>query len=128
MAEEGVIRLLLLDGALAEKCRDLAPESFSSPFLGRIYSLLLEAWEEGRTMSAASLAGECGPEEMSHLTGILQKPEAPARADRALADYIQVIQASAAKRLGLTEADPLQAAVEKFKGDKKKKGNGGKQS
>ena len=28
MAEEGVIRLLLLDGALAEKCRDLAPESF----------------------------------------------------------------------------------------------------
>ena len=49
-------------------------------------------------------------------------------ADRALADYIQVIQASAAKRLGLTEADPLQAAVEKFKGDKKKKGNGGKQS
>ena len=128
MAEEGVIRLLLLDGALAEKCRDLAPESFSSPFLGRIYSLLLEAWEEGRTMSAASLAGECGPEEMSHLTSILQKPEAPARADRALADYIQVIQASAAKRLGLTEADPLQAAVEKFKGDKKKKGNGGKQS
>ena len=79
-------------------------------------------------MSAASLEGECGPEEMSHLTGILQKPEAPARADRALADYIQVIQASAAKRLGLTEADPLQAAVEKFKGDKKKKGNGGKQS
>ena len=128
MAEEGVIRLLLLDGALAEKCRDLTTESFSSPFLGRIYSLLLEAWEEGRTMSAASLAGECGPEEMSHLTSILQKPEALARADQALADYIQVIQASAAKRLGLTEADPLQAAVEKFKGDKKKKGNGGYQS
>ena len=114
MAEEGVIRLLLLDGALAEKCRDLTPESFSSPFLGRIYSLLLEAWEEGRTMSAASLAGECGPEEMSHLTGILQKPEAPARADRALADYIQVIQSSAGKRLGVSEADALQAAVDYF--------------
>ena len=35
-------------------------------------------------MSAASLAGECGPEEMSHLTSILQKPEALARADQAL--------------------------------------------
>ena len=39
-----------------------------------------------------------------------------------------VDRVSAAKRLGLTEADPLQAAVEKFKEDKKKKGNGGKQS
>lgn len=128
MAEEGVIRLLLLDNSLAKQCRELEPEVFSSPFLGRIYRLLLEGWEEGRTMSAASLAGECTPEEMSHLTGILQKPEAPAHADRALADYIQVIQESAEKRNGAADADLLRAVVEKYKGDKKKKGNGGKQS
>ena len=128
MAEEGIIRLLLLDGALAEKCRELPPEAFSSPFLGKIYGLLLEAWEEGRAMTAASLAGQCSPEEMSHLTGILQKPEAPAHADRALADYIQAVRKSAEKRQGGAEADPLRAAVEKFREDKKKKGNGGKQS
>lgn len=126
MAEEGIIRLLLLDGALAEKCRELAPEAFSSPFLGKIYGLLLEAWSEGRAMSAASLSGQCSPEEMGHLTGILQRPEAPAHADRALADYIQVVRKSAEKRQGEADADPLQAAVEKFK--KEKKGNGGKQS
>lgn len=127
MAEEGIIRLLLLDGALAEKCRELMPEAFSSPFLGKIYGLLLEAWDEGRVLSAASLSGQCSPEEMGHLTGILQKPEAPAHADRALADYIRVVRKSAEKRQGEADADPLRAAVEKFKEDKKKKGNGGKQ-
>ena len=128
MAEEGIIRLLLLDGTLAEKCRELLPEAFRSPFLGKIYGLLLEAWEDGRTMTAASLAGQCSPEEMSHLTGILQRPEAPAHADRALADYIQAVRKSAEKRQGEAEADPLRAAVEKFREDKKKKGYGGKQS
>ena len=37
MAEEGVIRLLFLDGSLADRCGDLAPEDFSSPLLGKIY-------------------------------------------------------------------------------------------
>ena len=128
MAEEGIIRLLLLDGSLAEKCRGLEPEAFSSPLLGKVYARLLEAWDQGYALTAASLVGSCAPEEMGHLSSVLQKPEAPAHADRALADYIQVVRVSADKRQGETEVDPLQAAVEKFKEDKKKKGNGGKQS
>lgn len=117
MAEEGIIRLLLLDNALVEKCRDLEPEAFSSPFLGRVYARLLEAWGEGENLSAASLAGICTQEEMGHLSGIMQKPEALAHADRALADYIQVVRACADKRQG--EDDPLRAAVAKFKKEKK---------
>ena len=128
MAEEGIIRLLLLDGALADGCRDLDPEDFSSPFLGRMYRLLMESWAEGRALTAAALAARCSPEEMSHLSGVLQKPESPANADRALEDYIQVIQHSAEKRRGEKPDDPLLAAVEKYKADKQKKGNGGKQS
>ena len=128
MAEEGIIRLLLLDGSLAEKCRGLEPEAFSSPLLGKVYARLLEAWDQGYALTAASLAGSCAPEEMGHLSSVLQKPEAPAHADRALADYIQVVRVSADKRQGETEVDPLQAGVEKFKEEKKKKGNGGKQS
>ena len=126
MAEEGVVRLLLLDGALAKKCGALAPEMFSSDFLGRMYRLLTEAWEEGRPLSAAALSARCAPEEMSHLSGVLQKPETPANADKALEDYIQVITASAEKRRGEELVDPLLAAVEKAKAEKKKKGNGGK--
>ena len=128
MAEEGVIRLLLLDGTLADKCRELSQEAFSSPFLGRIYRTLTEAWDEGQALTAASLAAHCTPEEMSHLSGVLQKPESIANADRALEDYIQVIRHSAEKRQGEEPDDPLRAAVEKNKADKKKKGNGGKHS
>ena len=125
MAEEGVVCLLLLDGALADKCRDLPAEAFSSPFLGKLFALLTEAWSEGRTMTAASLSAHCTPEEMSHLSAILQRPESLANAERALEDYIQVILRSAEKRQGEPPEDPLLAAVEKYK---QKKGNGGKQS
>ena len=115
MAEEGVVRLLLLDGQLAEKCRELDPEDFSSPLLGRMYRLLLEGWDEGRTVTAAALSAHCTPEEMSHLSGVLQKPESLPRADKALGDYIEIIQRSARKRRGESPADPLAAAVEKYK-------------
>ena len=128
MAEEGVIRLLLLDGTLADKCRELSQEAFSSPFLGRIYRTLTEAWDEGQALTAASLAAHCTPEEMGHLSGVLQRPESIANADRALEDYIQGIRRSAEKRQGEEPDDPLRAAVEKNKADKKKKGNGGKHS
>ncbi len=125
MAEEGVVCLLLLDGALADKCRGLPAEAFSSPFLGKLFALLTEAWSEGRTMTAASLSAHCTPEEMSHLSAILQRPESLANAERALEDYIQVILRSAERRQGERPEDPLLAAVEKYK---QKKGNGGKQS
>ena len=70
------------------------------------------------------MAGLCTQEEMAHLTEVLHKPETAAHADRALADYIQVIKTSAKRRSGEQEADPLLAAVEKYK--KQTKGNGGK--
>ena len=76
-------------------------------------------------MTAASLSAHCTPEEMSHLSAILQRPESLANAERALEDYIQVILCSAEKRQGERPGDPLLAAVEKYK---QKKGNGGKQS
>ena len=100
MAEEGVIRLLLLDGALSDQCRRLEPEDFSSGFLGRMYRLLREAWDGGHPMTAAALLARCTAEETSHLSGVLQKPEASAYADKALEDYIQIILRSAEKRLG----------------------------
>ena len=125
MAEEGVIRLLFLDGTLSRQCRDLAPEDFSSPLLGEAYRLLLEAAGEGRSPSPAMLESRFSPEEMGHLTTVLQKPESPAAAERALADYIRVIHESASKRRGGSQEDPLLAAKDKFK---EKKGYGGKQN
>ena len=123
-----MIRLLLTDGALAAKCSGLAPEMFSAPFLGRIYQLLRDAWEDGRTLTAATIAAGCTPEEMGQVSAIMQQPVAAANMEKALEDYIQVIQRSAERRQD-RDTDPLLAAVEKYKkADKQKKGNGGKQT
>lgn len=124
MAEEGVVRLLFLDGALAEQCRDLPAEDFSSPLLARIYTQQLAAHGEGRTLTTAALAGELSPEEMGHLADILQEPAALANAGRAMGDYIRVIKDCALKRRGAGEIDPLLAARDQFK---EKRGYGGKQ-
>jgi DNA primase len=77
----------------------------------------------GRPLSISSLSGELTGEEMSHLTGVVQKPESPAGGERALADYCRVIREEAQKRTAGAETDPLAAAAEKYKN---KKGYGGK--
>ena len=123
MAEEGVIRLLFLDGSLADRCGDLAPEDFSSPLLGKIYGEQLQAAREGRTPAPALLQEALTTEEMGHLTALLQKPESLAAADKSLPDYIEIIRRAAAKRTGGPQEDPLLAAKDKFK---EKKGYGGK--
>ena len=63
------------------------------------------------------------PEEMNHLTALLQKPESAANAPQALADYIRIIREEHTKRTGGT--DPLAAAMETYKD---KKGYGGKRT
>ena len=76
---------------------------------------------------AATIAAGCTPEEMGQVSAIMQQPVAAANMEKALEDYIQVIQRSAERRQDRGETDLLQAAVEKLKEEKKKKGNGGKQ-
>ena len=60
---------------------------------------------------------------MSHMTAVCQQPESARNGHQALADYIRIVQAEAAKRSG-EATDPLLAATEKYKD---KKGTGGKQ-
>ena len=91
-AEEGIIRLLYLDPALAKSAALPAPEEFSSPALGHIYSVLREKIKRGETPSTATLGGALTGQEMSLLVSLLQKPELLSRGDRALADYIKRIR------------------------------------
>ncbi len=120
-AEEGVLRLLLLDESLFPASRPLEESQFSSPLLGRVFGLLWQAREDGRPVSLAALAGVLSPEEMSHITAVCQQPESAQNGGRALADYIRVIQKENCTDAG---KDPLLAATEKYKD---KKGTGGKQ-
>lgn len=117
-AEEGILRLLLLDEGLFPASPPLKEEDFSSPLLGRVFALLWQAKAEGRPVTLAALAGELSPEEMNHITAVCQPPESTQHASQALADYIRIIRSESEKRAGGSAVDPLLAATEKYK-DKK---------
>ena len=116
-AEEGVLRLLLLDRSLFPPEPPLEDQDFSSPLLGRVFALLWRTREAG----LPALAGELTAEEMSHVSALCQRPESLQNGERALADYIRIIREEAAKRSG-GEPDPLLAAAAKYQ--KKKRPSG----
>ena len=87
-AEEGLIRLLYLDPALAQNAGLPAPEEFSSPALAHIYSVLRDKIDRGEAISSATLGGALSAQEMSLLVNLLQKPEQLSKGERAMADYI----------------------------------------
>lgn len=122
-AEEGIIRLLVLDSSLFLPAPPILPEAFSSPLLSRAYETLLQCAREGRSINISVLAEKFTAEEISHITGMLQQPESPAGREQALQDYITIVINEAAKRNRTTEIDPLAAAIEK---NKEKKQYGGK--
>ena len=97
-------------------------EDFSSPLLGRVFGLLWQAKEAGRSLTLSLLSGELSPEEMAHVTAICQLPESVRNRRQALSDYISVIQSEAAKRSG-GGSDPLLTAAEKYKDKKGEKRN-----
>jgi DNA primase len=123
-AEEGIIRLLLLDDGIFPADMPLPAESFSAPLLGKVYALLWEQHAAGRPVTLAALASELSSEEMSHLTCVCQQPESAEHRQRALADYIRIIDSEHRKRGAAGTEDPLLAAMQKYR--KKTTGTGGK--
>ena len=120
-AEEGVLRIVLLDGAFFGQLEDLDPGQFSSPLLGKAYGILKERWKGGRPVTLAALDGAFTPEEMDHLAAVVQEPQPMHTAAAALADLKQTILAESRRgaiQSGEDLAD-LRAAL------KQKKGYGG---
>jgi DNA primase len=91
LAEEGVIRLLLLDPSLINVCT-LTQEEFTSAFLGRLYADIRSRYAENRSLLPPAIAAALNEEEASLLTEILDKPEAINDGKRALNDYTGVIR------------------------------------
>ncbi len=118
VAEEGVIQLMVLDPALLDGC-DLQPEEFSSPMLGRVFGILRERAAVQAVLSPAVLSSFFPPEEVEHITAILQRPEDPGNRRKALSDYIRTIRA---QRDALTAGEDLRAYAEK---NRNRKGYGG---
>ena len=90
-AEEGILRLLMMDATLIGELTGLEPEDFSSSHLGHIYDVLRSRLTAGRSAQLGALEGELTPEETSLLAEILRQPANLAGAAQALADYLAVM-------------------------------------
>ena len=118
-AEEGVLRLLLLDPGLLRDTQGLTGAEFSSPLLGRAYDLLEARAEEGLSLQLAVLAEDLTSEEMDHLAQVVSQPESAANAQQAMADYIAVIRREALLRSGQGSGDDLLLAAQRRYQEKK---------
>ena len=67
-AEEGILRIVLLDGEFFRRVPPVTEEHFSSPLLKKAFVLLRERWQAGRGVALSALDGQLTPEEMDQLS------------------------------------------------------------
>ena len=91
-AEEGIIRLLYLEPALAAEPTLPEPADFTAPVLAHIYTVLRDKARRGDSLSTATLGADLSGQEMSLLVQLLQKPERLSGGKTALQDYIARIR------------------------------------
>jgi DNA primase len=117
-AEEGILRLLMLDPSLLNQMEGLSGREFSSPLLGKAFDLLRQRAEAGLSTQLAALAEELTGEEMDHLAQVAAQPESVARSGQAIQDYIALIRGEALLR-EQGQADDLLLAVQRKLQEKK---------
>ncbi|MEG2421578.1 MAG: DNA primase, partial [Oscillospiraceae bacterium] len=92
-AEEGLLRLLQNDPSLFGALETLTPEEFSVPTFGKIFELLRNRWQEGKSLSLAVLDGLLSEEEMELFSGIAAESDCVMQnARQALEDYIKTMR------------------------------------
>ena len=114
-AEEGILRLLMLDGSLVKQTQGLEPGQFSAPVLGKIYQVLLEHLKQGRPLQLGTLEGELEGEEIALLADILGQPTALENGAKAMADYRAVLETERMKQQTTTDEAVLLAARETYR-------------
>ncbi len=89
MAEEGVLARALREPALLDQCRQLKPEAFSCPLLGKVYGQLKQRHEQGLEVSVAGLS-DFTSEEMAHIASIAQRQQEPVN-EQAFSDCVRTV-------------------------------------
>lgn len=113
MAEEGILRMLVLEPALFSRTAPLTAASFSSPLLGRVFGALASRWQEGLSVSLAALGEELNAEEMAHMTQVMQDKNELVSED-AFEDYRRIIENESAKA-GVQSGQDLLALRDRLK-------------
>lgn len=114
-AEEGILRLLMLDPSLLAAVGELTQEDFSSPVLGKMYDVFRRRLAQGRPLQLGMLEGELSGEEIDLLAQILGQPAALENGAQAMADYRQVLAAQKMKRQTIDDEGVLLAARETYR-------------
>lgn len=112
-AEEGLLRLLMLDPGLAGQMEGITGEEFSSPLLGRAFDVLRRRAEEGLSTQLAALAEDFTGGEMDHLAQVAAQPESVANSAAAIKDYISLIRGEKLLRGGGEQGDDLLLAAQR---------------
>lgn len=113
LAEEGLIRLLMLDPGLVGRMGDLTGEEFSSPLLGRAFDQLRSRASAGLSTQLDALAGDFSGEEMGHLAQVAVQPESVANSDWSIRDYISLIRGERLLRGGGEQRGELLLAAQR---------------
>ena len=111
MAEEGIIAQALLDPSLMDTA-ELTGSSFSVPVLGNVYDQLLRMLQSGAEVSLGALT-DLSQEEMSHVTGIVQRLQGTVSRD-AFRDCVQTVR-SLSQAANIQSDDELLAFRNKLK-------------
>ena len=118
-AEEGIVRLLVLDPSLCSHLNGMSQDDFTVPFLGKMAGVIIEQYASGRTPTVATLTSELEPNEASKLTEIMQRPENMAQREQTMLDYIEKIKT---EKLKSTADNNLMALRDKLREKKGYKG------
>ncbi|MBQ3356704.1 MAG: DNA primase [Oscillospiraceae bacterium] len=121
MAEENLLRMLLRQPELFDRAKTLERETFSVPMFGRAFDALRRRWEDDLSVTPSVLSELLTPEEMAHLTSVLQKPDIPLT-DEAFDDCVRIISEEY-RRANISGTDDLKKMQENLR---RKKGYGGK--
>lgn len=97
-AEEGLLRIILLDPAFLRQLEELQEEEFTAPVLGKAFGVLRARWRDGKSVSFAALDGVLSQGEADHIAAIIQQPQPRNTAQEALRDYLAIIRQEAARR------------------------------
>ena len=111
LAEEGVIRLLVLDCELFKVLEeyDFSESEFTSDYLRRIFDMIKLRYEANAEVTPPLIANALDGAEAAHFTRFISKPESLSNAEAAMRDYIKKIRA--AKAAAQAAEDPETALL-----------------
>ena len=119
MAEEGIIAQVVREPALLDKTGILKASDFSVELFGRTFEQFQTRHKQGLEVSLAVLS-DMTAQEMSHITGICQKQQAPVN-ETAFHDCIRTVLTEHQKA-GVTSDDDLLVLQKKLKESKGTRG------